>query len=167
MDFLDTLNTLDIFDTLDSLDTLYTVDIFDILGTLNTLDIMDILMKPHLASLKQRQQAQRKLNQHLASLNQRQQAQRKEGMSGASSRGNMNVQKQFNIDRSIGHRSAINDNLTLIDGSVIAPPNMPRIEQVRYPNRSCGAMCVPAGVNFYKRRGGGICGGMKFFLVGE
>ena len=93
MDILDTLNTLDIFDTLDSLDTLYTVDIFDILGTLNTLDIMDILMKPHLASLKQRQQAQRKLNQHLASLNQRQQAQRKEGKSGASSRGNMNVQK--------------------------------------------------------------------------
>ena len=105
-------------------------------------------MKPHLASLKQRQQAQRKLNQHLASLNQRQQAQRKmkpqlaslnqrqqaqrkEGKSGASSRGNMNAQKQFNIDRSIGHRSAINDNLTLIDGSVIAPPNMPRIEKVK------------------------------------
>ena len=151
MDILDTLNTLDIFDTLDSLDTLYTVDIFDILGTLNTLDIMDILMKPHLASLKQRQQGQRKLNQHLASLNQRQQAQRKEGMSGASSRGNMNVQKQFNIDRSIGHRSAINDNLTLIDGSVIAPPNMPRIEQVRYPNRSCGAHCVPSNSVFNQK----------------
>ena len=28
------------------------------------------------------------------------------------------------------------------------------VEQVRYPNRSCGAICVPAGVNFfYQRRG--------------
>ena len=41
-------------------------------------------------------------------------------------------------------------------------------EQVRYPNRSCGAMYVPAGVIFSKGGGvGGICEGMKFFVCEE